>query len=470
MINRFKFNHIFTILDYRKPFWYFNISHFLYLIIQLVYDSMFSFKINDFTKYIKQGVIYIKNNFNKNNTNITNDDILQYALSNGIINLEDVQEKIEMREREELLSKHPYKVWEGKNKNYWYTYLPTENNNRKQVKRKSKKDLDNVIVEYWKSIRNNTFKSRFDIWIERQKSCGCSDNTISKYESDYKRFCENDVIENLDIRNIKEDDICLFYKRVLLKKEIPYRALKSMHGYINGVFKKAIIDKIIKENPCVYIDLPLFKQYCTETNKKTSTERTLSNSEKRILLSKVHNNQSIPKFAVELALYTGMRVGELSGLKWEDIDYNNNIITIKRSEKYNRKEKVFYISTTKNDKIRIIPLTNSMKDVLNRIKKEELKKGNLGEFVFMVDGERVHTRTISDCARNNTMSKEFSSTKSIHAIRRTLNSNMKCMGVSTTVASAILGHTEKVNEENYTYDVSSIEDKAKFIEKAGMII
>lgn len=47
---------------------------------------------------------------------------------------------------------------------------------------------------------------------------------------------------------------------------------------------------------------------------------------------------------------------------------------------------------------------------------------------------------------------------------------MKCMGVSTTVASAILGYTEKVNEENYTYDTSSIEDKAKYIEKAGMII
>ena len=64
---------------------------------------------------------------------------------------------------------------------------------------------------------------------------------------------------------------------------------------------------------------------------------------------------------------------------------------------------------------------------------------------------------------------EFHNKKSIHAIRRTLNSNMKCAGVSGTVAVSLLGHTEKVNEENYTYDVSSMEEKSKFMECAGRV-
>ena len=59
--------------------------------------------------------------------------------------------------------------------------------------------------------------------------------------------------------------------------------------------------------------------------------------------------------------------------------------------------------------------------------------------------------------------------KSIHAIRRTLNSNLRCMGVSVTVAAAILGHTEEVNEKNYTYDVSSMQKKAEYIEIASKI-
>ena len=171
----------------------------------------------------------------------------------------------------------------------------------------------------------------------------------------------------------------------------------------------------------------------------------------------------IVQYAVELSMYTGMRVGELSGLKWEDIDLVKKTLTICRSEKYNRKTKEYYISTTKNDKVRVIPLTSEMEDVLARVKKAEMTNGFLGEFVFCNEYGRVHARTISDCVRNKTMSKEFEHTKSIHAIRRTLNSNLRCNGVSVTVAASILGHTEKVNEENYTYDVSNMDYKTSII-------
>ena len=164
-----------------------------------------------------------------------------------------------------------------------------------------------------------------------------------------------------------------------------------------------------------------------------------------------------------------MRVGELSALKWEDIDYNNETITICRSEKYSRISKEYYISTTKNDKIRKIPLTDNMKDVLYRTKEDEIRKGYISEFVFCDENGRIHANRISCWTRNNTLTKEFYNVKSIHAIRRTLNSNMKCMGVSTPVAAAILGHTEKVNEENYTYDTSSMTEKKKVVELAGKI-
>ena len=48
-------------------------------------------------------------------------------------------------------------------------------------------------------------------------------------------------------------------------------------------------------------------------------------------------------------------------------------------------------------------------------------------------------------------------------MRRTLNSKMRCEGVSSIVASSILGHTEGVNNSNYTYDVSSLEYKSSII-------
>lgn len=93
----------------------------------------------------------------------------------------------------------------------------------------------------------------------------------------------------------------------------------------------------------------------------------------------------------------------------------------------------------------------------------------MSEYVFQDDRGRVYASRISDCAVNNTTTAEFHNKKSIHAIRRTLNSNMKCAGVSGTVAASLLGHTKKVNEENYTYDVSSMEEKSKFMECAGRV-
>ena len=139
------------------------------------------------------------------------------------------------------------------------------------------------------------------------------------------------------------------------------------------------------------------------------------------------------------------------------------------NNKNSRLKKERYISSAKNDKIRVIPLTDDMARVLRKVKEFEFKNGWLGEYVFQDDRGRVYASRISDCAVNNTTTAEFHNKKSIHAIRRTLNSNMKCAGVSGTVAASLLGHTEKVNEENYTYDVSSMEEKSKFMECAGRV-
>ena len=53
----------------------------------------------------------------------------------------------------------------------------------------------------------------------------------------------------------------------------------------------------------------------------------------------------------------------------------------------------------------------------------------------------------------------------IHAFRRTVNSKMRCEGVSATVAAALLGHSPDVNEQYYTYDISDIKEKIRIVSK-----
>ena len=404
--------------------------------------------------------------------NLLDEETLQYALESGIINLSYVKDKIEMNKKEKILANHQYKIWKG-NDNKWRTYLPNGEGG-KLVKRSTENSIKDAIIQYYeskekeeKNIAQYEFRYRFEVWVERQKMCERSDNTIYKYQTDYKRLFSGKDIERMDVRKINETDIIATFKDVLTNKEISYKALKSAFGYVNGVFKKSIIDRVVEKNPCDYVDLQLLKKYCREKTHNVS-ERTISTSDKKNLENKMEKSDRVIKYAIQLAFCTGMRVGELAALKWSDIDYRHNILVIQSSEKYNRLTKEYFIANTKNEKIRKIPLTQEMKDIFEKTRKHEIRNNCLGEFVFSDENGRVHCRILSGWMRTNTMTSEFEHTKSIHAIRRTLNSNMRCAGVPAPVAAAILGHTEKVNNENYTYDITTMKEKEEVLKAASV--
>ena len=73
---------------------------------------------------------------------------------------------------------------------------------------------------------------------------------------------------------------------------------------------------------------------------------------------------------------------------------------------------------------------------------------------------------ISSCLKNKCRQLGIEE-RGIHAYRRTVNSMLRNDGVSVTVAAALLGHTEEVNEKHYTFDVSNIEDKRKAVSRVN---
>ena len=172
----------------------------------------------------------------------------------------------------------------------------------------------------------------------------------------------------------------------------------------------------------------------------------------------------IPTYAVVLASLTGMRVGELSALRWEDIE--NGKIIIRNSEKYDRKAKEYFISSTKNDKVRSFPITEEIEKLLESVKNAEIEYGYYCEWIFANENGRVHAPVISSCIKNKCRIAGITE-KGIHALRKTVNSKMRHNGVSKSVASSLLGHTEEVNEKYYTFDVSSMEEKKCIVSKVN---
>ena len=195
-----------------------------------------------------------------------------------IINVASVEEKLEMKQKERILNQHPYSIWQGKNE-YWYTYLPDSDspNGRNLVRRKKKESLEGYIVEFYCGAGDKkviTFDEMYFKWRNVQDQL-VSDNTITKYDSDYKRYFKDEEFSDTPITEITEETVKVFICQSVKKKKLCKQACKTLYGDINNVIRSAMINKYITDNPMEFLRAKMFYQYCHD-EKKTAEQRTVS--------------------------------------------------------------------------------------------------------------------------------------------------------------------------------------------------
>ena len=76
-------------------------------------------------------------------------EMLNFAIKNGIIDLPHLQDQVETMKNAEILQNHQYKIWQGNNQK-WYTYLPDGEDGRKQVKRSTKAAIEKAVIQYYR--------------------------------------------------------------------------------------------------------------------------------------------------------------------------------------------------------------------------------------------------------------------------------------------------------------------------------
>lgn len=401
------------------------------------------------------------------NSNISDTQLLKYILKNMNINIDDVRNSIADMENKKILEDHNYKIWQGKD-GFWRTYLQKQGEDRKLVKKKTQEKIELSIIDFYKQDNSKTtvtFKKAYDKWLSKYSIRFTTNNTLNKYYTDYKRYFLDTKLEAMDMSAINEEIITEFIISTTKEQKLCQKACKTLCGYMRNTFKSAKINKLIDDNPFDDIETKAFYQYCTRRF-KTTEERTISKDEFKLLYERFeldHKEQPnyIPTYAVEFASLTGFRVSEIAALKWSDIQ--NGMIIVNKSEKYVRDKKEFSIGDTKNGKLRYMPLTDEIVGLLRKLRKVQEEYGYLNDFIFANEDGRIHAPTISDCARNKCKQVGIPN-KSIHAYRRTFSSRLKCNGLSSTVVSALMGHTEEVNEQYYTYDVTDMQDKQLFVQ------
>lgn len=391
-------------------------------------------------------------------------DILRFIINNGMININDVQNSMEAMKREELLKKHPYKIWEGKD-GKWYTYIPDEEKGRMLKKKATKKAIEDDVIKYWKEeTENPTIRDLFYEWIHRkleyQDICV---GTFNRYEKDFKRFFEDDsCFADLRIRNIKSDEIIPFLRKAIVKYSLTAKAYSNLRTLTYGIFKYAKEKGYISWSISQTVgDMELPKKSFRKVIKEDD-EEVFNDEEMVKLLEYLTATPDILNLGIMLMFCTGVRVGELVAMKWCDI--TDNSIKIRRTEisyKNSDGENICEIRDYPKTEagVRTVYVPTEFTSIMRRLK---LLSGNQ-EYIFFQDGHNVKAMQIRKrlyliCKRAGIKK------KSPHKLRKTYVSILLDNGIDKRLVQDVAGHAQiATSERNYHRNRKSDQKKEQIL-------
>ena len=307
---------------------------------------------------------------------------------------------------------------------------------------------------------NITLNEWFEEWFEQDKKPYIKETSIYPLRSKYYNIFGN-TLGDKKVTEINNIDI----QSVINSMRDSGRAASSMRtalSIIRECLESAKNNRIIQVNPC--FDIKVYWE------NKTTLRRFLSKEEQDLFLNKSKNNGDWYYEMFYIMLHTGMRIGEVGGLKWEDVDFKNKCIHINRSLscQYEKGKKIMRLTTPKtHNSYRDIPFMGEVENMFNaQYKKQQTYKENLGDrwreekgfenFVFTSSMGSPVTRYIAE-KQINKIVKEineeemFSAAKENrvptlfekvypHALRHTFCSRCFECNMNPKVVQKIMGH------------------------------
>lgn len=392
-------------------------------------------------------------------------EILRFIIECGKIDINDVQNSMEAMNREELLKQHPYKIWQSQD-GKWYTYLSTQDGGRVLKKRKSKKDLESIVIDYYKNNKEILLEDIFQDWASQKLEYGeIQKQTYDRYTTDFHRFFDDSDIAHKDIRKITEDDLELFIRETIRNMGLSNKAYGGLRLLIIGMFKYAKKRKYTEISITQFMgDLDLPKK-CFSKRTVKDDESVFTDSEVEKISNYIKENISLINYGILLAFQTGVRVGELCTLKYSDIKENK--LCIRRTEVRYRGEDGKYVF-----EVRESPKTEAgNRDIIlnsdaQRTLKEIRKLNPFGEYMFMNNGKRIKEKAFSvkivKICRYVGIKE-----RSMHKARKTYATKLINGGVDESLVIKQMGHTSiDCTKNHYYFNNKSDEDAVKQIEKA----
>lgn len=215
--------------------------------------------------------------------------------------------------------------------------------------------LDKITLNTW-----------YESWLKDYKSKKVKKNTIITYQRLYETHIRN-TLGKKQLSQIKAIHVQKFYND-LIEKDYSASSLGVIHAMLSNIFKIAVNNDLIMKNPCKGTELPIVEN---------EERRVLSIEEQKYISNYIkRENWQFYEPIITTMLGTGVRVGEVLGLKWEDIDFEKKTLSINKTLEYRRLESTgkfgFEEDTPKSpNSIRTIPLSQSVIQALKRQKRNQ---------------------------------------------------------------------------------------------------
>ena len=315
-------------------------------------------------------------------------------------------------------------------------------------------EVQNGLVIDGKSLKFSEFT---EIW---KRDYGSKELAPSTYKR-YCRMLETRLLPyfgHFYINKIKPTDIMKFYDLLekdtqlarkkgnngsKTKKPLSGKTILEHHRLLRAMLHKAVYWQLIVANPAERVQPPKARKPKIRSYDDEQTKILLEN------LELLPSEDTKYKVAIILTVFTGVRLGELMGLEWPDVDFKNGIISINRSSQYLADMGVFTKVPKTESSIREIAIPEFIISLLEEYKLwyEEQKSiygelwTNSDRLFVQADGKPMHPSTISKWFVKY-VGQIGLPVINFHGLRHTNASLLVAQNIDIAVISARLGHAQ----------------------------
>lgn len=321
------------------------------------------------------------------------------------------------------------------------------------------RDKSDGIREAEQSI---TVNHMFELWKNMKR--GLKDNTLQNYIYMYQMFVEPDL-GKLRIKTLRKSDVKQFYNMLAEQRGLRVNTIDGIHTVLHQVLETAVEDGYLRTNPSDNV----MKELKQAHNFGKERKKALTLPQQELFLDYLRKNQQYrhwyPVFAVLTG--TGMRIGECVGLRWEDIDLDEGIISVNHTLVYynHAANGCYFNAHTPKTKAgeRKIPMLDYVKEAFLEEKERQQEFGihckvtidGYTDFIFVNRfGAAQHQgtlnkalrRIIRDCndeqmekgGKDPVLLPRFS----CHSLRHTFTTRLIEQNVNIKVVQDVLGHKD----------------------------